>query len=309
MTEWSVAEPTKLTLTDPVTCLRVRVVNGTVNVVGTDERAARLEIAEIKGPPLTVTQEGSTLTVSYDDLHWQGFLKWFDPMGLRRRAVVSVAVPAGSDVEVGVVGAGAVISGIKGRTDVQGVTGDTTLVGLSGPVHAESVSGSFEAHTVTGALRVNTVTGDLTVIDGSGASVKADTVSGDLVIDLDAGEPAGPPADIRLTSVSGEIALRIPHPSDTEVEASTTSGSVSNAFEDLRVGGQWGTKSITGTLGDGRGKLKATTVSGSIALLRRPEAVGADDPDGSEATDSSADAGAVPSPSATPSSSPSGKVL
>ncbi|MEU9704166.1 DUF4097 family beta strand repeat-containing protein [Streptomyces sp. NPDC047981] len=309
MTEWSVSEPTKLTLTDPVTCLRVRVVNGTVNVMGTDESTARLEIAEIKGPPLVVTQEGSTLTVTYDDLHWQGFLKWFDPKGLRRRAVVSVAVPAGTDVEVGVVGAGAVISGIKGRTDVQGVNGDTTLVGLSGPVRAESVSGSFEAHTVTGALRVNTVTGDLTVIDGSGASVKADTVSGDMVIDLDAGEPAGPPADIRLTSVSGEIALRIPHPSDAEVEASTTSGSVSNAFEDLRVSGQWGTKSITGTLGEGRGKLKATTVSGSIALLRRPEATNPD----SDGPDGSSDLDASPSPAttsaATPSSSPSGKVL
>ncbi|MEU9999898.1 DUF4097 family beta strand repeat-containing protein [Streptomyces sp. NPDC050848] len=297
MTEWSVAEPTKLTLSDPVTCLRVRVVNGTVNVVGTDESAARLEVSSIEGPPLTVTQEGSTLTVTYDDLHWKGFLKWFDRHGFRRRAVVSVAVPAGTDVEVGVVGAGAVISGIKGRTDVQCVTGDATLVGLSGPVQAESVSGSFEAHTVTGALRVNTVTGDLTVIDGSGASVKADTVSGDMVIDLGAGEPAGPPADIRLTSVSGEIALRIPHPSDAEVEASTTSGSVSNAFEDLRVTGQWGTKSITGTLGDGRGKLKATTVSGAIALLRRPEPAGADDLDAS------------PASSATPSSSPSGKVL
>ena len=52
---------------------------------------------------------------------------------------------------------------------------------------------------------------------------------------------------------------------------------MSNAFEDLRVGGDWGTKSITGTLGAGRGTLRATTVSGSIALLRRPEP--AEDPE------------------------------
>lgn len=36
MSEWSVAEPRKLTFDDPVTALHVRVVNGTVNVVGTD---------------------------------------------------------------------------------------------------------------------------------------------------------------------------------------------------------------------------------------------------------------------------------
>lgn len=279
MTEWSVAEPTRLMLTDPVRRLQVRVVGGTVNVVGTSESTARLEVSEIQGPPLIVTQEGSTLTVTYEDLHWQNFLKWFDRKGHRRKAVVSVAVPAGADVEVGVVSAGAVISGIKGRTDVKGVTGDTTLVGLSGPVHAESVSGSLEAQSVTGALRVNTVTGDLTVIDGSGSSVRAESVSGDMVIDLDAVDLDGPPADIRLTSVSGEVAIRLPHPTDARVEASTTSGSVSNAFDDLRVTGQWGTKTITGTLGEGRGTLRATTVSGSIALLRRPDPVQSDDLD------------------------------
>ncbi|MEV7280810.1 DUF4097 family beta strand repeat-containing protein [Streptomyces sp. NPDC093111] len=272
MTEWSVTEPRKLPLTDPVTRLQIRVVNGTVNVVGTDESSARLEISEIEGPPLIVSQEGSTLTVSYEDLHWKGFLKWLDPKGHRRRAVVSVAVPAGADVEVGVIGAEAVISGIRGRTEVRGVTGDTTLVKLSGPVRAETVSGNLEAQSVTGALRVNSVTGDVTVFEGAGTAVKAETVSGDMVVDLDpAAGLDGPPADIRLTSVSGEVAIRLPHPTDATVEASTTSGGVSNAFEDLRVGGQWGTKSITGTLGAGRGTVRATTVSGSIALLRRPE--------------------------------------
>ncbi|MGW0118369.1 DUF4097 family beta strand repeat-containing protein [Streptomyces sp. NPDC003327] len=271
MTEWSVTEPVKLAPADPVTRLRVRVVNGAVNVVGTDESSARVEISEIEGPPLIVSQEGSTLTVSYEDLHWKGLLKWLDPKGHRRRAVVSVAVPAGVDVEVGVIGAEAVVSGIRGRTEVRGVTGDTTLVGLSGPVRAESVSGNLAAQSVTGELRINSVTGDVTVIEGASASVRADTVSGDMVIDLDPGERGGPPADIRLTSVSGEVAVRLPHPADARVEATTTSGSVSNAFEDLRVGGQWGAKSVTGTLGSGRGTLKATTLSGSIALLRRPE--------------------------------------
>ncbi|MGW0468750.1 DUF4097 family beta strand repeat-containing protein [Streptomyces sp. NPDC003027] len=292
MTEWSVAEPRKLTLTDPVSRLQVRIVNGAVNVVGTDEATVRLEVSEIEGPPLIVTQDGSTLTVTYEDLHWKGFLKWFDRKGHHRRAVVSVAVPAGVDVEVGVVGAGAVISGIRGRTDIRGVTGDTTLVGISGPVRAESVSGSLEAQSVTGALRINSVTGDVTVIEGAGASVKAETVSGDMVIDLDPSHREGPPADIRLTSVSGEVAIRLPHPADARVEANTTSGAVSNAFDDLRVGGQWGAKSITGTLGTGRGTLKATTLSGSIALLRRPEPA-EDEPFASSAPDAPTTPGKV----------------
>ncbi|MFF0062035.1 DUF4097 domain-containing protein [Streptomyces sp. NPDC005279] len=269
MSEWSVAEPKKLTFDDPVTALNVRIVNGTVNVVGTDEGSARLEISEVEGPPLIVTQQGSTLTVAYEDLPWKGFLKWLDPKGWHRSAVVSLAVPAGSSVEVGVVGAAAVVSGIQGPTAIRGVSGDTTLVGVSGTVRAESVSGNLEAQSVTGDLRYNSVSGDLTVIEGSGSSVRAESVSGDMVIDLD---PGGKPTDIKLTSVSGEVAIRLPHPADAQVEANTASGAVSNAFDDLRVSGQWGAKKITGTLGAGTGTLKATTVSGSIALLRRPPA-------------------------------------
>ena len=91
MSEWSVAEPKKLTFDDPVTELHVRIVNGTVNVVGTDEGSARLEVSEIEGPPLLVTHEDGTLTVAYEDLPWKGFLKWLDRKGWRRSAVVSLA--------------------------------------------------------------------------------------------------------------------------------------------------------------------------------------------------------------------------
>ncbi|MEU2617476.1 DUF4097 family beta strand repeat-containing protein [Streptomyces sp. NPDC007157] len=266
MSEWSVAEPRKLTFDTPVSDLHVRIVNGTVNVVGTDEGSARLEVSEIEGPPLIVTHHGGTLTVAYEDLPWKGFLKWLDRKGWRRSAVVSLAVPAETRVEVGVVGAAAVVSGISGTSVVKGVTGDTTLVGLAGQVRADTVSGNLEAQAVTGDLRFNSVSGDLTVVEGSGSAVRADSVSGSMIIDLD---PDGP-TDVRLTSVSGEIAIRLPHPADAEVEANTASGTISNAFDGLRVHGQWGAHKITGRLGAGTGKLRATTVSGSIALLRRP---------------------------------------
>lgn len=267
MSEWSVAEPKKLTFDDPVTALHVRVVNGTVNIVGTDEGSARLEVADLEGPPLQVTQKDGTLTVAYEDLPWKGFLKWLDRKGWRRSVVVSLAVPTGTRVEVGVVGAAAVVSGMDARVDVKGVTGDTTLVRVAGPVQVNTVSGNLEAQAVTGDLRFNSVSGDLTVVEGSGSSVRAESVTGSMIVDLDT---TGIPTDVQLSNVSGEIAIRLPHPADAEVEANTASGTVSSAFEDLRISGQWGAKKITGRLGAGNGKLKAMTASGSIALLRRP---------------------------------------
>ncbi|MFI2201639.1 DUF4097 family beta strand repeat-containing protein [Streptomyces sp. NPDC020192] len=273
MPEWSVTEPQKLTFDAGVSDLQVRLVSGTVNVVGIEEGSARLEISQIEGPPLVVTQQGGTLTVTYEDLPWKGFLKWLDRKGWRRSAVVSLAVPADTRVEVGVVDAGAVVSGIRGPAVVKGVTGDTTLVGVSGPVRADTVSGNLEAQAVTGDLRFHSVSGDLTVVDGSGPSVRADSVSGSMIVDLD---PDGP-TEVGLTSVSGEIAIRLPHPADAEVEANTASGTISNAFDGLRVHGQWGAHKITGRLGAGTGRLRATTVSGSIALLRRPPREDEDD--------------------------------
>jgi DUF4097 and DUF4098 domain-containing protein YvlB len=264
--EWTVSEPQKLVFDGGVDTLHVRIVNGAVNIVGTDEGPARLEVSELDGPPLIVTHKGGTLTVTYEDLPWKGLLKWLDRKGWKRHAVVSLAVPQRTSVSVGVVSANAVISGIAERTAVRGVNGDTTLVGLSGDVTAETVAGNVEAQAVSGTLKVNTVSGDLTVVEGSGARVGADSVSGNMVLDLD--PSAG--ADVRLTTVSGEIAIRIPEPGDAVVDANTTSGAVSCAFDELRVSGQWGAKRITGRIGSGGARLKATTVSGAIALLRRP---------------------------------------
>ncbi|MFD7629265.1 DUF4097 domain-containing protein [Streptomyces sp. NPDC059851] len=287
---WSVGEPQKLAFDEPVTELHVRLVGGTVNVVA-DEGPARLEASAIDGPPLYVVQEGGTLTVSYEDLPWngsQGFKKWFESKPWKawtgsneegrkaweRSAAVTLTVPAATRVRLAAVSAAAVVSGIRGGTDVNGVSGDSTLVGLAGRVSAHTVSGSVEAQSVTGELGFRSVSGGLTVVDGAGLTVRADSVSGDMLIDLDA-DPAAPSGvDIALNSVSGQLAIRLPHPADARVEANTATGGVSNAFEDLRVSGQMSAKRITGTLGAGTGSLRATTVSGSIALLRRPPADG-----------------------------------
>ncbi|MEE4424104.1 DUF4097 family beta strand repeat-containing protein [Streptomyces bugieae] len=271
-TAWSqnpieVTAPRTLEIPDSVRGLNVRLVGGTVNVVGTsDGSPPRLEISELHGSPLSVSFDNGTLSVAYEDLPWKGFMKFLDRKGWQRSAVVSVAVPAGTRVEVGVIGASAVVSGISGRTDVRGISGGITLVGLTGGVRADTVSGDVEVQSLQGDLRFNSVSGDLTVIDGAGEAVRADSVSGDMVLDLDPGKGA----DITLTTVSGEVAIRLPDPADARVDANTTTGTVSNAFDDLRVSGQWGAKRITGSLGAGTGRLKVTTISGGLALLRRP---------------------------------------
>ncbi|BFO15232.1 hypothetical protein SHKM778_16200 [Streptomyces sp. KM77-8] len=68
MTKWTVAHPTKLSFDTPVTDLHVRIINGTVNIVGTDAPEAHLQVSDIDGPPLTITHDDGILTVAYEDL-------------------------------------------------------------------------------------------------------------------------------------------------------------------------------------------------------------------------------------------------
>ncbi|WP_419997741.1 DUF4097 family beta strand repeat-containing protein [Streptomyces boninensis] len=275
--EHQVSAPETLDFDGPVDTLQVRLVGGAVNIVGSDDPGARLEVTEIEGPPLEVTQEGGRLTIAYEDLDWKGFLKRLERKGWRRRAVVSLAVPYGTRVEVGVVTAHAVVSGITGRTDVRGVSGDTTITGIAGDIRAETVSGNLDAQGITGHLKFGSVSGALTVVDSELAAVKADSVSGDMVLDL---APGCLEDGARISTVSGDVALRLPEDSSLTVDTSTASGAVSNAFDELQVNGMWGAKSINGRLGDGKGKLGVNTVSGAIALLRRPpvDDLPADDP-------------------------------
>jgi hypothetical protein len=270
--QWTVSTPEKLTFDAEVTRLRVRTVAGAVNVVAADG-PARLEVTEIEGPPLQITLDGGELVVTYEDLTWKDFSwkslatfigHWRE--SAHRRAVVSLSVPHGTRIELGSASSDTVISGIAAPVTVHSASGSTTLVGVSGPVDANTVSGSVHAQSVSGDLKVNTVSGELTVVEGASRTLKANSVSGPVTVDLARDNST----DVSLTNVSGEVALRIPAPANAQIRANTTSGDVSSAFDELRIGGTWGAKQLTGTLGNGSGKVKITTVSGSVALLRRP---------------------------------------
>lgn len=270
--QWTVNAAEKLTFDREVTRLRVRLIAGAVNVVAT-EGPARLEVGEIEGPPLEVTLKGGELTVGYEDLtlkdfSWKGlqpfFAKWTHTG--KRRAVVSLAVPAGTRIELASVSSDTVISGITAPVSVHSVSGATTLVGLAGRAEANTVSGSIQAQGVSGDLKVKTVSGELTVFDCTSGTLRANSVSGPVTVDL-AYDNA---TDISLSNISGDVAVRIPALAHTEVRADTTIGDVSSAFDELHLTSTWGAKQFTGKLGQGTGKLKITTVSGAVALLRRP---------------------------------------
>jgi DUF4097 and DUF4098 domain-containing protein YvlB len=266
MATWTIDEPRKLTF-DTVRRLRVRAVAGGIAVVGTDDQPT-LEVSELDGPPLRVRHDDGVLEVDYERPTWRGPFGWLLGWRGRYRAVISLAVPRDCEADIEVVSSGLMVSGLRAPLVARTTSGEITLTGCSGQVEAQTVSGAVQAHGVAGDLWAHTVSGDLTLVEGGG-TVGARTISG--TVTLDVSTPGA--GDIRVTTVSGDVTIRLPHASDLQVQVQSTSGQVASAFDELHREGSPALHSIRGRLGAGTGRLRATTTSGHVALLRRePEA-------------------------------------
>ena len=202
MAHWTIEAPTSLDF-DDVTGLRVRLIAGSVAVLATDGKPS-LDVANVSGDPLHVTYEDGVLTITHENLTWEGLLKWLRPQ--RPSAAVTVTVPRTCPTQLGVVSATAVLSGISAKASVKSVSGEITLDGLTGDVDAHTVSAALEAQDLNGKLSFNTVSGDLALADGWLERLDINSVSGDVTADIDL-DPLG---GMHATTVSGEVTLRLP---------------------------------------------------------------------------------------------------
>jgi len=261
--QWTIEAPTNLDF-DDVTGLRIRLIAGSVAVLANTGKPT-LEVSSIEGDPLTVSYEDGVLTVAHENLSWEGLLKWLRPQ--RHSATVTVSVPRKCAAQVGVVSATAVMSGISARASVKSVSGGITLDGVTGDVDANTVSGAVEAQGINGKLNFNTVSGDLTLADGWLERLDVNGVSGDVTADLDL-DPLG---GMQVTTVSGEVVLRLPAEADARVNLHSVSGDVRSEFAELRRSSAPASRSVSGSLGAGSGQVSVTTMSGRVMLLRRAE--------------------------------------
>jgi hypothetical protein len=261
MARWTIEAPTILEF-DDVTGLRVRLIAGSVAVLATDGKPS-LDVSSVEGDPLTVTYEGGVLTIAHENLTWEGLLKWLRPQ--RHSATVTVTVPRKCPTQVGVVSATAVMSGISSRASVKSVSGGITLDGVTGDVDANTVSGALEAQGINGRLNFRTVSGDLTLADGWLERLDANVVSGDVTADIDL-DPLG---GMQVTTVSGEVTLRLPAEADAQVNLHSLSGDVRSEFPELKRTSAPASRSVSGSLGAGSGHVSVNTMSGRVMLLRR----------------------------------------
>jgi hypothetical protein len=274
MPRWTIDSPRNLDLPD-IAALRVRVVSGSVAVLASQDPPS-LDVASLSGQPLLVTHEAGILTVTYEDLQPGGLRGWLRPQ--RHSADVTITVPAGCPTQVGVVNASTIVSGISANISAKSVSGDITLDSVTGNVDAKTVSGDLEARGLDGDLAFNSVSGDLTLAGGAVRHLAARTLSGQVTADIDVPEGSG----LRASTVSGDVAVRVPASASARVDLKSTSGRLRSNFEPLSPAPGPGRAVLSATLGSGSADISLTSMTGDVTLLARADDPPSGPPDGRE---------------------------
>ncbi|MEA3077282.1 MAG: hypothetical protein QOF60_2190 [Actinomycetota bacterium] len=256
MARWDGAE-LDLTIGD-VERLDVQIVGGEVTVSG-GAGPARVEVEVLQGPDAEVSISGGVLRVVHEPERTL--------LGIVRgnvKAIVTVVVPEATATAVRTVSGDAFVAGIAAACSITTVSGRLTATGLDGEVRLKTVSGAIEVQGLSGTLDTNTVSGEVVVAGAEPSSVVSRSVSGGVTLDLRNA------ADVSCTTVSGEVAVRLPADAGADLDVSTVSGSLDVAFptDDLEIG----KRRIRGRIGGGGPVVSVRTTSGNVALLRRTSA-------------------------------------
>jgi Toastrack DUF4097 len=260
MPRWTVDAPTTLHF-DGVVALKVRTIGGSVAVLSTTGQPC-LDVAGVAGPPLIVSHDAGILTITYQDLGWDGLLGWLRPEP--HEASITVTVPSECPTQLAALSASTMVGGIAAKTSVRTLSGNITLDGVTGKVEADTVSGDVDSRGLAGRVGFKSVTGDLTLADGSVEELDAKTLSGRVTADL-----ARACGALRVATVSGPVTIRLPADASTRVQLRSTAGRVRSEFPGLDCPDRPGGNTLTGTLGAGSGRLSVTTMSGQVTLLER----------------------------------------
>jgi DUF4097 and DUF4098 domain-containing protein YvlB len=127
-----------------------------------------------------------------------------------------------------------------------------------------SVSGNVDVTSVSGKLRASSVSGSVRVRDVTG-SVSASAVSGNVEVDIDRLEGAD---NMKFSSVSGNVTVKVPDSLDAEIEMSSLSGSLKTDLPiEVREKRYGPGRSAHGRVGNGSRTLNMSTVSGGVSLM------------------------------------------
>jgi DUF4097 and DUF4098 domain-containing protein YvlB len=220
--------------------------------------------------------------------------------GLEAYADLRVSVPAGKGVAVYLGVGKTFITNVDGAIRVWVASADVSADRTKGALRIETGSGNVDVRTAAGDVNLATGSGDVTVAGINGTSLRLETGSGNVTLtdgkapniyvetgsgDVEATATSGDAlsfetgsgnVNIALTTTfrslhietgSGDVTLKVPPTAGAEVDLDTGSGDIDLGGLTLQVR-RLSHDHITGTLGDGKGRLSVETGSGDVRLQK-----------------------------------------
>ncbi|HVY10762.1 MAG TPA: DUF4097 family beta strand repeat-containing protein [Mycobacteriales bacterium] len=193
---------------------------------------ADVEIRTVDGTESSVTITGTerlldliTVDLVGDRLLIEMKHKIFGGWGQRWGSIdvqVTVTVPHHSEVRIACAAGDAFIDGTLACLDIKGASGQLRATGeIVGDATVKTVSGDIRLPRIGGDLTAGTVAGDV-FADSVSGSVTAKSVSGDIRLgSVQAGQ-------VKVHCVSGDVEIGIAVGSNVDVDATSTSGSLSS---------------------------------------------------------------------------------
>lgn len=245
--------------------LKVGLVGGQIDVVAHDEPGVRIEVHSVTIKDLRIEASGDVVEIDHPQLRWDNFLEVFRNFGSGGpKAEISVAVPRGVALTLGVVSASALVSGLASGARLNTVSGDIIVDGLTGDLTVNAVSGDVQIRGLDGTLNANSVSGEIAAT-GMIRRAGADTVSGDVLVDS-----SGRVDAVNVNTVSGETTVRLDEGLPANYVLRSVSGRV--LVDGVKRSGS-GPTNWTDSVGELSGSfadVRANSVSGAVTVLHRP---------------------------------------
>jgi DUF4097 and DUF4098 domain-containing protein YvlB len=220
--------------------------------------------------------------------------------GLEAYADLRVAVPKGKTISVNLGVGKAFVSNVEGNIRVSVASADVAADRTRGTLRISTGSGNVDLRTASGDVSLESGSGDITVAGAQGPTLKLATGSGNVTISdgkagvltvetgsgsIDVTGSSGDDVsfdtgsgnvDVTLVSTfrsmsvetgSGDVTLRVPPTVGAEVDLDTGSGDIDLGGLTLQVR-RIEHDHVSGTLGDGKGRLSVETGSGNVKLQK-----------------------------------------
>ncbi len=236
----------------------------------------------VKGLIIEGDQRRLEVRVDYPNKNGGG--GWFGWWGSESAgdSVLIVKLPHRASLEVESVSADVQVEGVGGsRMQIESVSGAVSMSGEPATLEVGTVSGSQQIESSAREVRMETVSGRVSLRGTAPDRLRAESVSGDIVLQLEsiAGSvnaesvsgdlnvgTAALAGRIQLESMSGSVEVSLPRGSSARLHASSFSGSIESDAGEVERRRYGPGASLEHVLGKGDADVSVETFSGRIRI-------------------------------------------